>query len=118
MGRPKKVTPAVEKAPLRLAGTFDVLPEQQAAFHFFLDKFVNLANTFGYSRMDTPMIEDPKLFKFWQQSTTDQLVSFNDGKGMNMALKPTNLFSLARAYLEHRYFEREKVSKWYYASPT
>jgi histidyl-tRNA synthetase len=117
MGRPKKITPTVEKAPLRLPGTFDVLPEQQAAFSFFMEKFLNLAHTFGYQRIDTPYIEDAKLFKFWQASTTDQLVMMNDPKGGSLAIKPTNLFSMARAYLEHHYFEREKVSKWYFASP-
>ncbi len=117
MGRPKKITPTVEKAPLRLAGTFDVLPEQQAAFNFFLEKFINLANTFGYHKMDTPLVEDAKLYKFWQQSTQDELLMVDDPKGGHWAVKPTNLFGLARAYLEHRYFEREKVSKWYFASP-
>ncbi|HYE22273.1 MAG TPA: HisS family protein [Verrucomicrobiae bacterium] len=119
MGRPKKITPTVEKAPLRLPGTFDVLPEQQAAFNFFMERFVNLAQTFGYLRIDTPFVEDAKLFKFWQYSTNDQLLMVNDQKNnSDLAIKPTNLFSLARAYIEHRYFEREKVSKWYYASPT
>jgi histidyl-tRNA synthetase len=118
MGRPKKITPTVEKAPQRLPGTFDVLPEQQAAFNFFMEKFVNLANTFGYSRIDTPPIEDARLFKVWQQSTSDQLVMAQDPKGGAWAFKPTTLFSMARAYLEHRYFEREKVSKWFFSSPT
>jgi histidyl-tRNA synthetase len=116
MGRPKKITPTVEKAPLRLAGTFDILPEQQAGFGFFMEKFLNLAHTFGYQRIDTPSVEDAKLFKFWQASTTDQLVTVNDPRGGNLVLKPTNLFSMARAYLEHRYYEREKVSKWFFAS--
>ncbi len=118
MGRPKKVTPTVEKAPLRLPGTFDVLPEQQAAFNFFMERFLNQASTFGYTRIDTPIIEDARLFKFWQQSSTDQLITLSDGNKDNVwAIKPTNIFGLVRAYLEHRYFEREKVSKWFYASP-
>ncbi len=117
MGRPKKITPTVEKAPSRLPGTFDVLPEQQAAFNFFMDKFINLAHTFGYQRIDTPFIEDARLFKFWEQSTRDELITINEGKDQSLAVKPTNLLGLVRAYLEYRYFEREKVSKWYFASP-
>ncbi len=119
MGRPKKITPAVEKAPLRLPGTFDVLPEQQAAFHSFMDRFLNLASTFGYTRIDTPMVEDARLFKFWQQAATgEQLLTLNTAAREHVwAVKPTNIFGLVRAYLEHRYFEREKVSKWFYASP-
>ena len=117
MGRPKKATPVVEKAPARLAGSFDVLPEQQLSYDFFLEKLNSLAHTFGYSRFDTPLIEDAKLFRFWEEGNTEKLVQFQDAKGVSVALKPTNLFSLARAYLEYHFPEREKVSKWFYSGP-
>ncbi len=116
MGRPKKLTPAVEKAPPKLAGAVDLLPEQHLSWDVFLDKLVSLSHTFGYSRIDTPMMEDASLFGFWSQGT-DQLVSFTDAKNKQIALKPTNIFSLSRAYLEHHFPERERVSKWYYHSP-
>ncbi len=117
MGRPKKITPVVEKAPPRLPGSFDVLPEQQLSWDFFLEKLYSLAHTFGYAKIETPLVEDARLFRLWEQGTHDKLVTFSDGKGLNMALRPTTLFSLARAYLEYHYQEREKVSKWYYANP-
>jgi len=117
MGRPKKVTPNVEKAPPRLAGTFDVLPEQQLAFDFFNEKFVNLAHTFGYARIETPLLEDSRLFRQWEHAMFGELVEFPNEKGARIALRPTALFGLARAYLEYRFFERERVSKWYYEAP-
>lgn len=117
MGRPKKATPVVEKAPARLSGSFDVLPEQHLAYDFFLEKLNSLAHTFGYSKFEGPLIEDAKLFRFWEQGSTDKLVTFQDPKGLQVAIKPTNLFSLARAYLEYHFPEREKVSKWFYATP-
>jgi histidyl-tRNA synthetase len=116
MGRPKKLTPIIEKAPPRLAGSVDLLPEQHLSWDVFLEKMINLAHTFGYSRIDTPMLEDARLFNFWSQGT-DQLIAFNDAKNHSIAVKPTNIFSLARAYLEYHFPEREKVSKWYYNSP-
>jgi histidyl-tRNA synthetase len=116
MGRPKKLTPAVEKAPPRLSGSLDLLPEQVLSWDVFLEKLVTLAHTFGYSKIETPMLEDARLFSFWSQGS-DQLVSFNDPKNNLVALKPTNIFSLARCYLEYHFPEREKISKWYYYSP-
>src|SRR6185436_12970599 len=116
MGRPKKLTPTVEKAPPRLPGTFDVLPEQHLSWDVFLEKFTTLAHTFGYSKIDTPMFEDARLFGFWSHGS-DQLISFNDAKNSLLAAKPTNNFSLARCYLEYHFPERERVSKWYYHSP-
>src|SRR5690348_7169164 len=117
MGRPKKITPVVEKAPARLAGSFDVLPEQQLSWDFFLEKLHQIAHTFGYAKIETPLVEDARLFKFWEQGGTDKLIAFTDAKGLSVAIKPSNLFSLARAYLEYHYPEREKVSKWFYTGP-
>lgn len=116
MGRPKKITPTVEKAPLKLPGAFDVLPEQQPAFDFFLEKLNTITHTFGYSRMETPYLEDAKLFKFWEEAAMGELLTVHDEK-LKLAIKPNNLFGLARAYLEYHYQEREKVSKWAYFSP-
>jgi histidyl-tRNA synthetase len=93
------------------------LPDQLLAWEFFVEKLNGIAHTFGYQKLETPILEDARLFKAWQGSSKDQLLSFNDDKGLNIAVKPTNLFSLARAYLENRFFEREKVSKWFYLSP-
>jgi histidyl-tRNA synthetase len=117
MGRPKKITPQVEKAPARLPGTFDVLPDQMMSWEVFIEKVISLAHTFGYSKIETPMVEDAKLFRFWQEGTKDKLITFTDFKGITAALKPTNLFGMARAYLEYQFPLREKVSKWFYIAP-
>jgi histidyl-tRNA synthetase len=116
MGRPKKLTPTVEKAPPRLPGATDLLPEQHLSLDMFLEKLTTLAHTFSYAKVDTPILEDASLFGFWSQGT-DQLISFNDAKNNTIAVKPTNIFSLARAYLEHHFPERERVTKWYYHAP-
>lgn len=117
MGRPKKITPIVEKAPARLPGSFEVLPEQMLSLDFFLEKLTSLAHTFGYAKIETPLVEDVRLFRFWDSAGGEKLVTFADSKGTTVAFKPTNLFSLARCYLEYHYPEREKVSKWFYLSP-
>src|SRR3989344_3603809 len=115
MGRPKKLTPSVEKAPPRLPGALDLLPEQHLSWDVFLEKMSSLAHTFGYSKIHTPMFEDAKLFRFWSHQT-DQLLSFHDSKNNLISAKPTNIFSLIRCFLEYRFPERERVSKWYYHS--
>lgn len=117
MGRPKKITPIVEKAPPKVAGASDTLPEQHPGQDFFLEKFNSLAHTFGYVKIETPLVEDSRLFKFWKETHREQLFEVADEKGNKLALKPINIFGLARAYLEHHYFEKERTCKWYYNSP-
>ena len=117
MGRPKKVTPTVDKAPARLVGASDLLPEQHQSFDFFLDKFTNLANTFGYARIHTPIMEDARLFKQWEALGIGELIKIDDEKnGGRGVLRPTALFSMVRAYLEYQFPEKEKVSKWFHVS--
>lgn len=115
MGRPKKATPTVEKAPNRLPASMDFSPEAHLAWDAFFEKMIMLAHTFGYQRVDTPQIEDARLFGFWS-SGDDQLLTFNDPKGNLVAAKPTNIFSLVRMYLENQFPERESVTKWFYIS--
>lgn len=116
MGRPRKITPAIEKAPPRLSGSTDLLPENHLSWDVFLEKAAVLAHNFGYSKIDTPMFENVKLFGFWSQAQNN-LLTLQDSKGNPVAVKPTNIFSLIRAYLEYQFPEREKVTKWYYNSP-
>ncbi len=116
MGRPRKLTPAVEKAPPRLAGSIDLLPEYHFSWDVFLEKLATLAHNFGYTKVETPMFEDASLFGFWAQNQ-DQLLTLNTTANRLVAVRPANIFSLARVYLEHHFAERERVSKWYYYSP-
>ena len=117
MGRPKKVQPSVSKAPNRIKGTFDLVPEQHHEIHDLYEDFFRLAHNFGYLRIETPLIEDARLFKLWHEPGKELFMFESEALG-RMAFKPNNLFSLARAFLEHRYFERERISKWYYSSKT
>ncbi len=116
MGRPKKATPSVQKAPSRLPGSFDLLPEFHLSWDVFLEKMTELAHTFGYVKTDAPMFENAKLYNFWSEQHASLLL-IQDPKGTAIAAKPANIFGLTRIYLEHHYPEREKVSKWYYHSP-
>lgn len=102
-----------------------MLPEQHLARGFFLEKLQNLAQTFSYSKIETPLVEDTRLFKFWKEAHPKEALfemASDDGPPAGragktvMAIKPTNLFSLARAYLEHHYYEKERTSKWFYLS--
>jgi histidyl-tRNA synthetase len=117
MGRPKKITPTIEKAPPRIEGSFDLLSEHHSCWSFFIEKLHDLSQTFSYSKLETPLLEDARLFKFWTEESRSSLLFLSDEKGIRLAVKPMNLFGVARAYLEHKLYEREKVTKWFYLSP-
>src|SRR3989344_3144772 len=100
MGRPKKITPHVEKAPARLEGSLDLMSDT-SGWNFFIDKLHNLSSTFSYSKLETPLVEDARLFKFWTEANLGQLLFMNHDEEKQLALRPTSLFGAARVYLEH-----------------
>jgi len=116
MGRPKKLTPNVEKAPNRLAGAVDLAPEQFLSWEAFWEKLVGLAHTFSYSEVQIPFFEDARLFRQWTQPGTS-LVNFTHGKSV-VAASPASVFGLARMYLAQQAIEVDRAVKWYYVAPT
>lgn len=116
MGRPKKLTPNIEKAPQRLAGSSDLTPEQYLSWEAFWEKLNSLAHIFNYSQVQTPMFEDSRLFSFWSDGPSS-LFSMTPAKGHPIAAAPTAIFGLARIYLEHQALEPVRVVKWYYSLP-
>ena len=113
MGRPKKPTPNVEKAPHRLPGSFDLGQDQFMSWEGFWEKVVALSRTFGFSQVQTPMFEDSRLFGFWSKVSC-QLLNFLQTKGPSIAAAPAGIFGLARLYLPLQEQEPIKVVKWYY----
>ncbi len=116
MGRPKKPTPNIEKAPARLAGSFDLGPDQYLSWEGFWEKLMNLSRTFGFSQVQTPAFEDARLFSFWSQDN-HQLLNYSSGKGLSIAAAPTGIFGLARLYLSQQEQDPTRVVKWHYEIP-
>lgn len=115
MGRPKKLTPNIEKAPQRLVGGFDLMPEQYLSWEAFWEKLVGLAHVFNYSQVQVPFFEDARLFRQWGQNGAT-LASLPMGK-IVAALTPTPLFGLSRTYLAQQAIEEARAVKWFYLSP-
>lgn len=115
MGRPKKLTPNVEKAPQRLPGASDLMPEQYLSWEAFWEKLVGLAHVFNYSQVQAPFFEDARLFRQWSQQGAT-LASMPLGKSV-AALTPTTIFGLAREYLALQAIEHDRAIKWFYFSP-
>lgn len=117
MGRPKKLTPNVEKAPQRLPSGVDLFPEQYLSWEGFWDKLVYLAHTFGFLQVQVPLFENAKLFSFWSHAGR-QLLSFPQNKNQVVAASPAGVFGLSRMYLSLQTTEINHVVKWFYTTPT
>ena len=86
-------------------GTSDILPEEQGYWRFFRKHAQEAATRFGYSRIDTPMFEDARLFVRTVGEATDivekETYTFEDRGADMLTLRPEGTAPVCRAYLEH-----------------
>lgn len=86
-------------------GTTDVLPSEQAYWRWVYERATRLCETYGYSRLDTPVFENAEVFTRGVGQVTDivqkEMYVFQDRSGETMALRPEATASICRAYLQH-----------------
>lgn len=101
-----------------IKGTKDILPEEQPHWEFVRDTVKKIAQEYGFSRIDTPIIEDVNVFVRGVGRDTDivekEMFVFKDKGGGTLCLRPENTASIARAYIEHGFATRVQPVKLYY----
>jgi histidyl-tRNA synthetase len=102
-------------------GTFDVLPEQQAARRRVASTAERVLEGAGYRRIETPTFEATELFSRGVGASTDivqkEMYTFEDGGGRSVTLRPEGTAPVCRAYLEHGMHKLpQPVKLWYLSS--
>jgi histidyl-tRNA synthetase len=102
-------------------GTYDILPEHQAARRWVVAVAENVFQRYGYRRVDTPTFEETRLFTRGVGESTDivrkEMYTFEDLGGRSMTLRPEGTAPVARAYVEHGMHTLPQPVKLYYHSP-
>ncbi len=102
-------------------GTADHLPEEQKYWRYIESKAVEIANRFGYGRIDTPAFEDSNLFVRSVGEGTDivekEMYTFEDRGGDSITLRPEGTAPVCRAYLEHGMHNLPQPVRMHYFCP-
>jgi histidyl-tRNA synthetase len=79
-------------------GTSDTYPEEMYYRNYLFDTWKYVAQSFGYEQYDTPLIEEAQLYKekSGEEIANNQLYSFEDKGGREIAIRPELTPSLAR----------------------
>lgn len=97
VGRPKKIyqTPP---------GMHDILPEDWLYFQKISNVVEGIANFYGFSRIETPILEPTELFERGIGLATDiiekQMYSFRTKGGDYVSLRPEGTAPIARSYIQ------------------
>jgi len=102
-------------------GTKDILPDEQPYWDLIRDAVRDLASSYNFGRIDTPIIESSSLFVRGVGSGTDivdkEMFRFRDKSEGNIALRPENTAGAARAYIEHGLVKKPQPVQLYYFGP-
>lgn len=108
-----------------LQGFKDILPEEQPYWRLVEKVAVEVAETFGYRRINTPTLEETSLYRRTSGEGTDvvekEMYSFDDrpdkeGRSASITLRSEGTAGVVRAYLEHGLFQQVQPVKLYYLS--
>lgn len=107
--------------PQLLTGMKDILPEEQKYWNYIQEKTNNIAATYGFERIETPILEPASLFVRSIGRNTDivekEMFSFVDQGGDNVCARPEITASIVRAYNEHGMINRPQPVKLYSIGP-
>lgn len=86
-------------------GMHDFLPADQAVIRRLEDIVDDIANFYGFGKIETPILEDAALFEKGTGTTTDivekQMYTFRTKGGDMLALRPEFTPGIVRAYIQH-----------------
>ena len=106
-----------------LQGFRDILPDEQSYWRFVEQTASEVAELYGYRRIETPVLEETAVFHRSVGEGTDivdkEMYSFDDradkeGNRTNITLRPEGTAGVVRAYLEHGMFKLPQPVKLYY----
>ncbi len=107
--------------PELLRGFRDILADEQGRWNMVRDSIRSLAESYGFDRIDLPILERSELFLRTLGKGTDvidkEMYVFTDPSNRSVALRPEATASAARAYIEHGMLDRPQPVKMWYMGP-
>lgn len=102
-------------------GMHDILPEDQKYYRRIYDVVSNIADFYGFGKIDTPIIEETELFSKAIGLATDivkkQMYTLKTKKGDFFTLRPEGTAPVVRAYIENGMQNRPQPLKLWYFGP-
>lgn len=100
-------------------GMHDILPEDQKYFQRIFDVVKDIANFYGFKKIDTPILEETELFSKGIGLATDivgkQMFTLRTKGGDYLTLRPEGTAPIARAYIEKGMSSfPQPVKLWYF----
>ncbi len=102
-------------------GMHDILPEDQKYYQRIYDVVSNIADFYGFGKIDTPILEETELFSKGIGLATDivkkEMYSLKTKGGDALSLRPEWTAPVVRSYIEHGMYSLPQPLKLWYFGP-
>ena len=103
----------------RPKGMHDILPQEQKYYQKIYDVVLNVADFYGFGKIDTPIVEQEQLFSKGIGLSTDivkkEMYTLKTKGGDSLALRPEWTSPIVRAYIENGMSSwSQPVKLWYF----
>jgi histidyl-tRNA synthetase len=119
MGRPRKnPTSSAVYAPKKIQSLDfleDIAGETDVLWGAILRRFARLSRIYGFEKVETPLLEDFRLYENFYKTSPKFLKNFlpiQIHKQDQAVVRGDFLPGLLRAYYQHKVYEKSPVSKW------
>ena len=104
-----------------IKGTHDILPEDSVRWQELERVIYDVAASYGYKEIRTPIFENTNLFSRSIGEYTDivskEMYSWEDRSGGSLTLRPELTAPVARAYIQHNLGSKSPLQRMYYIGP-
>ena len=104
-----------------IKGTHDILPEDSVRWQELERVIYDVAASYGYNEIRTPIFENTNLFSRSIGEYTDivskEMYSWEDRSGGSLTLRPELTAPVARAYIQHNLGRKSPLQRMYYIGP-
>jgi len=104
-----------------IKGMNDILPGDVETWQYLEEQARRVFAAFGYREIRVPVAEKTELFCRSIGETTDivekEMYTFSDKGGTSMTLRPEGTAPVMRAFIQHKMYAQDPVSKLYYIGP-
>ncbi|MBE0574890.1 MAG: histidine--tRNA ligase [Desulfuromonadales bacterium] len=104
-----------------IKGMNDILPGDVETWQHLEEQARRVFGAFGYREIRVPVVEKTELFCRSIGETTDivekEMYTFSDKGGTSMTLRPEGTAPVIRAFIQHKMYAQDPVSKLYYIGP-
>ncbi|MEW6669664.1 MAG: histidine--tRNA ligase [Thermodesulfobacteriota bacterium] len=104
-----------------IKGFKDILPEEVGPWQRVEHTARAVFRAFGFQEIRTPLLEVTELFSRSIGEETDivskEMYTLSDSKGKGLTLRPEATASILRAYIQHRLYQNQPISKLYTIGP-